>query len=121
MKKNKNETVLDTARININRTQMRDDNAIRIVEHLIKHNYTVNEFLRLNDSLMDYPEYTIKAERSYIVFPESPRVKMNDLLEIFEKALDKLTKTGKVQIEIDQAVGAIDISICKKSNEGELL
>lgn len=107
----KNEPIIEMATLDIKNTEMTEESATRILEHLIKHNYTVTEYSNIYDSLT-HPKglYTIKAKRHFTVFPESPRVKMNDLIELFNNAVKALHETGKINIEIDQGVGAIDIT-----------
>lgn len=101
---------MEKATINIKETQMSDDRAHMILQHMIKYQYEIKEFTRFKDSLMDYPEYTIYGSRPFVIYPQSP------LIDIFNKALDVLIESGKVQIEIDQCLGAIDISISREKN-----
>jgi len=100
------DTLIETATIDIEETEMSEDHAIGIMEHLIKHNYAVTQFTH---DAMSY--WTIRAKRPYVVYPESPRVKMDDLIKLFDKAITTFRETGKVNIEIDQGLGALDISV----------
>lgn len=99
-------TIVETAKFNIVHTKMTEEHAMKIFYHLIKHNYSIIELNRFHDD-----GWTIRAERTFTVYPESSRIKIDDLMQIFDKTLNTLIRHGKVNIEIDQALDAIDISI----------
>lgn len=110
MKESKKDMILhDTATFDMAEVEMRETNAMSIIHHLIKHDYTVTELNRFHDSLSD--QWTIRAKKPIIIFPESPKIKVDDLIKIFSNAVEEFRKNGKVNIEIDQGCGALDISV----------
>jgi len=117
--KNNNETLLDTATFNITNTEMSESHAVDIMKHLIKNKYKITRFSNVKDSLMDNPQWTIRAEREMVVFPESSQFKVDDLIEIFNNAYKILIEKGGVNIFIDQSVGGIDIDISPKNLKKE--
>ena len=110
------DTITDTITIDID-SEMEESHAISTLNHLIKHDYTVTEYNfknGLKDSL-SYPDYAIqpkciiRAKKIVVIHPEPPKLKVDELIRLFNNAVDTLRKEGKISIEIDQGVGAIDI------------
>lgn len=100
-------SIIDTANFNMKNIYITSNQAVSILQHLIKHNYSISNFSENNGLGC----YSIEAKRTFTVYPESPTLKIDDLIDMFNNAIDALIKTGTVNIEIDQDLGAIDIHI----------